>query len=69
MSVLNVGRARHKVREASDRRVELLFVHLPEPNDGSHSEIRGMEVEDEFVGELLVEVAGEEMCHAVSSLA
>ena len=68
MSILNVGRARNKVREESDRRVELAFVHLPEPIDGSHAEIHGLEVEDEFVGELLAQVAREEVCHPVSSL-
>lgn len=68
MTVLNVGRARKLVRQESERRTDLAFVHLPEPDDGSHSEIRGMEVGDEFVGELLAEACREEACYPVSAL-
>jgi hypothetical protein len=68
MAILNVGRARHKVRTESEPPVELEFVHVPQLSDESHAEIRGMAAGDEFVGELLAEAAREESPCLIASL-
>ena len=61
LAILNVGQARHVVRQESSAHLELAFRHEPEvgtgrPHDHSHSGIYGVPEDDVLVPELLASV-------------
>lgn len=55
-AVLNVGGLRKNVAEGCPHCPPLEVLHVPKPNDPSHSRIFGIEGDDLLVAELLLEV-------------